>query len=408
MKHLLALLLLISANTVFSQKRVTDTISSQKLHEDREITIGLPPSYDKNTTQKYPVLVLLDGDFLFDPFQGALTYGNYWDDLPEMIVIGISQNKNNERESDCEVDATTGLPTGKGEKFFEFIGQELVPYIQKKYRTAPFKMIAGLDTTAGFLNFFLYKDDPLFDSYICLSPEFPKGMEEQIPDRLVAMKKPVFYYVSAAENDTQKMRTQILKLNSEIKKILVPKFHYRFEDYNGTSHYSAVLHAIPVSLYQIFSSYQPISVTEFQEKIAKLHEGYVDYLKNKYEKTEKTLGYKAQIRLTDFKAIEAAILKNKAYNEFDLLAQLANEQYPKTMLGEYHMARLYEGKGDIKRALRSYQMASQMLPIGDLDKEYMLGKVEELKGAIKQGINDPAQEIIETPPTETPKEEKKQ
>ena len=186
MKKLILFFLFVCTNLLFSQK-VTDTISSQKLNEDRQIFIGLPPSYDKNPDQKYPILLLLDGDFLFDPFQGALSYAYYWDDIPEVIIVGISQNKNNERETDCMADETTGLPSEKGESFYEFIGMELIPYIQKKYRTAPFKIIAGLDTTAAFSNFYLYKDNPVFDAYISLSPELATGMEDQIPDRLSAI-----------------------------------------------------------------------------------------------------------------------------------------------------------------------------------------------------------------------------
>ena len=134
MKKLSLFYILICFHTVFSQK-VTDTIPSSKLQEDRQIVIGLPPSYDKNSNQKYPLVILLDGDFLFDPFQGALSYGNYWDDMPEVILVGISQNKKNERETDCTVDETTGIPIEKGNSFFEFISSELIPYIQKKYRT---------------------------------------------------------------------------------------------------------------------------------------------------------------------------------------------------------------------------------------------------------------------------------
>jgi hypothetical protein len=45
-----------------------------------------------------------------------------------------------------------------------------------------------------------------------------------------------------------------------------------------------------------------------------LKEGYVDYLTNKYSIPDK-LGLRIPIRINDFKAIEAAILKNKAYEE---------------------------------------------------------------------------------------------
>ena len=418
MKKNILFLFFICSNAVFSQK-VTDTISSKKLNEKREITIGLPPSYDKHPNQKYPVLVLLDGDFLFDAFQGALSYGNYWDDLPEVIIVGISQNKNNERETDCAVDETSGLPTEKGENFFEFIGIELLPYIEKKYRTAPFKMIAGLDTTAGFLNCYLYKDNPVFDAYISMSPELPAGMEEQIPERLAAIQKPIFYYHSSADGDLKKMRKRIQILDESAKKINNPKLNYRFDDFKGASHYSLVLNSIPSALYQIFSVYQPISTTEFNEKIATLTSGYVDYLVKKYDVIDKSFALKLPVRLNDFKAIEAAILKNKAYDEFDKLAQLAKKNYPKSMLADYEMGQMYEKKGDNARAVKSYLAGFQHEEIGDLTKDMMIERVDELKKSLpkkgKNGKNEPAVEETpptevtptDTPSTETPTEERK-
>jgi predicted alpha/beta superfamily hydrolase len=399
MKHVNLFILILVSFSVFSQK-TTDTIASQKMGEDRVIYIKLPDSYGKNKAQKYPLLLVLDGDFLFEPFEGNISYGNYWDDLPELIIVGISQNKNNERETDCTFKPITGLLEEKGEQFFEFIGMELVPYLQKKYRVAPFKIIAGLDTTAGFLNFFLYKNAPLFNAYISMSPELPTGMEEQIPERLAAIQQPLFYYHSTADGDVKKMRDRIKILDEAVSKINKPTLNYRFEEFKGSSHYSLVLHSIPSALYQIFSVYQPISIAEFNEKIAVLPSGYVDYLIQKYDVLENALGLKLQIRVTDFKAIEAAILKNKAYNEFDQLAQLARKNYPKSMLADYEMAQLYEKKGDNKRAAKSYQNAFQMEEIGDLTKDMMLNKADELRNAVQYE----KEEVIEEAPAETPTE----
>ena len=188
MKKIVFLLCFISTFITYSQK-ITEEVFSPKLNENREITIGLPASYLTNPNKKYPLLIVLDGDYLFDPFQGALNYGAYWDDLPEVIIVGINQNKNNERETDCAVDQTTGLPDEKGNHFFEFIGMELVSFLEKKYRIAPFKIIAGHDITAGFLNFYLYKERPLFDAYISMSPELPTAMEKNIPDRFNAIQR---------------------------------------------------------------------------------------------------------------------------------------------------------------------------------------------------------------------------
>ena len=404
MKRLFLLFLCIQSTAVFSQK-ITEILSSSRLKEDREITIGLPASYEKNTGKNYPLLVLLDGDYLFDPFQGALNYGTYWDDLPEMIIVGISQNKNSERETDCTVDETTGLPIEKGEKFFEFIGLELVPYIQKKYRTSPFRIIAGHDITAGFLNLFLYKDQPLFNAYISLSPELAPGMEEQIPERLALIQQQIFYYQSTADGDVKKMQKRIKALDSETKKINKPTLNYKFDDFKGSTHYSLVLYSIPNALYQFFAAYQPISNNEFTEKIATLPSGYVDYLIAKYDVLEKTLNLKTSIRINDFKAIEAAILKNKAYTEFEKLAELARKNYPKSMLADYQLGLMYEKTNDLKKAIKSYQNAFQKEEIGDLNKDMMLNKAEELKGQLPSK-DQKSKEVVE-PAIEEPKEEKK-
>ena len=362
----------------FSQK-TTDTIHSQKLNEDREITILLPFSYAQNKTKKYPLLIILDGDYLLDPFEGALKYGAYWDDMPEVIIVGITQNQKNERESDCTIDQETGLPEEKGEAFFEFIGQEILPYLQKNYRTAPFKIIAGHDVTAGFLNFYLYKDNPLFNGYISLSPDLATGMEENIPARLALAKQPLFYYHSTADGDLKSTQKQIIRMDSIAKEIKNPNVNYRFDNFIGDSHYSLVIQSIPKVLYQFFSVYQPISIPEYNDKIAVLPSGYVDYLIKKYEVVEKVLGLKAPIRINDFQAIEAAILQNKAYDELKDLSALANKNYPKSMLADYELALMFEKKEDFKSALKSYQVAYQKQEIGVLTKKMMLEKMEYFK-----------------------------
>jgi len=383
MKKVLVLLLLSLVLNGFSQK-VKDSIFSKKMDSYRYLSVSVPQSYDKNSKKTYPLIFLLDGDYLFDAFQGALSYGNYWDDLPEAIIVGLHQNKENERFEDCSIDPTTGLPDGKGERFFEFIGGELLSYIQSKYRIGNFKMIGGHDLTAGYINLFLYKDAPLFNAYACLSPELSLEMETRIPSRLASQQNTTFYYLSSADGDIKKMKEGITMLNDNIKLIQNPALNYKYDEIKEATHYSLVLHSVPAVLYQFFDVYKPISTTEFQEKIVKLESGYAEYLKNKYDLLEKALGIKIPIRVNDFRAIEAAIVKNKAYSEFETLAQIAKKSYPKALLSEYYMARYYEFSGDSKRAIKSYQNAFVLESIGEYTKDVMLTKADELKSQINK------------------------
>ncbi len=377
-KYFLHLVFCFFTASLFAQNS-TDTIHSVKLNEDRVISISLPASYGKEKNKKYPLLLLLDGDYLFEPFAGALRYGNFWDDLPEVIIVGINQGKPFDRDAESAVDDIDGLPFEKGAQFFEFISMELLPALEKKYAVAPFKIIAGHDVTAGYLNLFLYKENPLFDGYISMSPEFSKDMETNVTTRLGMIKRPVFYYQSTADGDLKKMQEAIKILDTKVKTIANPNLYYQFDDFKNSSHYSLVLHSIPNALYHLFSAYQPITNTEFQTKIVSLSSDYVGYLTKKYDIIEQSYGIKMPIRVNDFKAIEAAILKNNAFAEFEQLAALSKKSYPKTMLHQYHMGLFYEKTGENQKAAKAYTNAYQMEEIGSLTKDFMLEKAEQMK-----------------------------
>lgn len=355
-----------------------ETIDSKKLGETRAFSVTLPAYYEQNVDKKYPVLVILDGEYLSAPFNGTLKYGNYWDDLPEMIVISIYQNFREQRFLDSEFDET-GLPSGTGANFFEFIGVELLPYVEGKYRTQPFRVIAGHDTTAGFLNFYLYKDNPVFNGYISLAPEMAPGMESRIAERLALIEKPIMYYQASGQGDLPELREKTEALDKNIQAIPNKKFRYQYDDFVGASHYSLVALAIPQALYFIFDGYQPISMVEFQEKIVKLESGYTQYLIDKYTNLEEKMGLKVTPRLTDFKAIEAAILKNKAYPELQDLSKYAEKHYPKTTLSVYHQALYFEKMGEYKRAIKTYNSAFTKEAIRELSKDFMLSRAERLK-----------------------------
>ena len=98
MKNIIRSLILLFSFTAFSQSFV-EQIKSVKLNETRDIRIKLPNSFKSNPEKKYPLILVLDSEFLYPVFEGNLHFGNYWDDIPEAILVGINQNKNNENKS---------------------------------------------------------------------------------------------------------------------------------------------------------------------------------------------------------------------------------------------------------------------------------------------------------------------
>lgn len=395
-------ILLFASSTLLFSQRIQESIASKKLNTTRNFEVVLPASYENAVEKKYPVLVVLDGEYLLDPFEGNLKYGNYWDDLPEMIIVSIYQNYGETRYNDSAFDAA-GLPAGSGAEFFEFIGMELLPYVEKQYRTQPFRIIAGHDTTAGFLNSYLYKEKPIFDAYISISPDMPYEMEKRVPERLTAIPKLTFYYQAIAEEEEEVTKEKAKILDDNIK--INPNFKYRFDQLKGTTHYSLVGKAIPSALYFIFDGYQPISILEFKTKIATLDKGFTQYLIDKYAYLNDKLSLDIVPRLSDFKAIEAAILKNKAYLELQELSNYAEKHYPKTTLSVYHQAMYYEKMGEYKKAVKEYRKAfsrTELKEVRELTKDYLLTRAEDLK---KKDDESKVEEYVEEP---TEKEDKKE
>lgn len=379
MRHTTLLLLLVTALPLFAQKK-SEELFSEKLNAKRTFTVTLPPYYKQDKDKKYPLILVLDGDYMTAPFEGVFNYTGYWDELPEAIIVGVDQNYGTQREEDCRINATTGLPEGNGNKFFMFLNDELLPYLEKTYRLSPYKIIAGHDATAYMASLFLLRDNSPFKGYINFSPDLQVEMDTRLPEILSKADKPVFYYMCTTEGDAPKLRKKIKAMDEAIKAL--PKndnLKYVFEEFSSGSHYSVVPFGVPGALYSIFASYRPISPIEYKEKIESLPSGYVDYLQKKYDIIEKDLGVKMVIRLGDFKAIEAAILKNAMYSELRDLATLAKKNYPKKTISEYYEGLYYEKMGDNKKANRAYMNGYSLEPIGEYTKDFMIAKGESVK-----------------------------
>lgn len=360
-------------------QRTIEEVPSKFYNDVRIVTVVTPEDYDEDKKKEYPLIVLLDGEYLIEPFEGTLAYTSYWDDLPEAIIVGVHHDGEEGRANDTQIYQSSGLPEGQGEQFYRFVANELLPYIEKNYRIAPFRVVAGHNVTAGFLNFFLYREKPIFNAYISFSPLMPIEMENRVAQVLNNIEKRTYYYLATASGDVEKIKEKIYALNDNLKTIDNPKFNYKFEEFEDASHYSLVAMGVPKALYFIFSAYQPISSQEYEEKIVTLPSGYVDYLKEKYKTIKKDLGVEVAVRINDFKAIEAAIMKNGVFDELDELADVARDSYPKAIIGEYYQGLYYEMRGNTRRAAKAYLRGYNYEEIADYTRDLIVKKAEGLK-----------------------------
>jgi len=349
---------------------------SKKLGETRTLKIQLPRNYD-SSIKSYPIILVLDGDYMFEIVAGNVDFASYWEDIPEAIVVGINQI--NTRDEDTAYSDQNSLPIETGASFFEFIGMELIPYIEKSYRTSPFKVVVGHGTTANFINYYLLKKNPLFNAYVSLSPDMAPDMKGYLFERLPKLSTKTFYYLATSNNDFLANKTEAEALNTTLKGIDNKHLVSTFNKFNDPTHFSLPAHAIPEALESLFFVYQPISKKEYRENILKLETSPVDYLIEKYQTIEDLFGLEKPILINDFKAIAAAIKKSKKFEYYEPLGKLARKQHPNLLLGNYYLGRFYEETGNTKKAMKTYQSAYTFEEAGGITKEHVLELSEQIK-----------------------------
>jgi len=376
MKHLLFLIALcFSALTVNAQITYKD-FNSNRLGESRQVKIQLPRSYD-TSDKSYPIVVVLDGDYMFEIVAGNVDYAAYWEDIPESIVVG--SNQYGKRDNDVLYSEQNSLPIETGAAFFEFISMELIPYIEKTYRTEKFKVAVGHGTTANFINYFLLKEIPLFNAYVSISPDLAPDMTSYLSEKLPNITAKTFYYLATSTNDVKPIKKKTEALNTAINSVDNKNVLTSFDKFDGPSHYSLPAHAIPKALENIFFVFQPISKKEFKESILKLESSPVDYLVEKYQTIKDLFGIDKPILINDFKAIAAAIKRNKTFEYYEALGKLARKEYPNTLLGNYYLGRFYEETGEPKKAMKTYQSAYILEEAAGITKDEVLELSEQIK-----------------------------
>ncbi len=362
---------LMNAQTIY------EDFQSSKLGQSRQLKIQLPRNYDENSEKTYPLFIVLDGDYLFEAVAGNVDYYSYWEDMPESIIVGINQVDT--READCYYSEQNYLPVETGAQFFEFLGMELIPYLNNTYRTAEFRVAVGHGETANFINYYLFKNKPIFHAYMTISPDLAPGMIENISDRLKQFQTKIFYYLATSNNDIKPLREDANALNTNLSSIDSKNLIYGFDEFDGPTHYSLPAYAIPKALESIFYVFQPISKKEYKERVLTLSTSPVDYLNEKYQTINELFGLKKQVLINDFKAISAAIEKNKTFKYYEALGKLARKEYPETLLGNYYLARFYEEEGQPKKAMKTYRSAYVLEEIAGITKDLMLDKANEIK-----------------------------
>src|SRR5262245_37140585 len=146
-------------------------IQSTVLKQTRRVSITTPASFAQ-TSRCYPVIVVFDGEYLGPDVVNAAGYLAKEGQVPEAIVVGI-HNIAGKREHDLTPPGLSvsgsGLNEG-GDRFLDFIEQELVPTLEKEFRVSKPRVLVGLSAGATLATYAAATRGSVFPFIVALDP----------------------------------------------------------------------------------------------------------------------------------------------------------------------------------------------------------------------------------------------
>ncbi len=271
------------------------TLASKVLGEERAYWVHLPQACDAGG-QRCPVVYMTDAEAQFDHTATAVEFLARSGRVPPLIVVAVG---NTDRTRDLTPThaplqrpdgSLVELPSGGGaERFLDFFERELIPQVEKTYRTQPYRIFMGHSLGGLFAVHALLSRPDLFSAYVAVSPslhwdkqlvvgrarEFFAG-RAQLPKTLV---------VTLGQED-ERMQRGYDALGSVLAGVTTRGFEWTLQQFREDDHDSIVLPSHVFALRRIFDSWRPPRDEQSGEIRAS-----VDELESHYRGVSQRFGY---------------------------------------------------------------------------------------------------------------------
>ncbi|MEO6323027.1 MAG: alpha/beta hydrolase-fold protein [Thermoanaerobaculia bacterium] len=281
LKHLAFAALFVTALVpVESIRAADDSISigttfklrSEILGTERTILVHTPAAYEAGTL-RYPVLYLTDGEYQFQHTVTTVDFLARSGKIPALIVVGIS-TAGGDRTHDLTPTQDLSQPgfasSGGGEIFLNFVEKELIPHVERSYRTLPFRAFAGHSFGGVFALHAFATRPALFGGVISASPvlNWDKNRPLEEVKQLLAGRNELnaTLYVTMG-NEGPGLRKNLAELKGTLEKASAKGLSWQALELSEEDHGSGVLLAYYQGLLKIFEGWRyPIDVVTGRPK----------------------------------------------------------------------------------------------------------------------------------------------
>lgn len=336
-------------------------IKSQVLGEERVILVRTPAGYARGS-EKFPVLYMTDGDAHIQHTSGTVSFLARNARMPEMIVVGITNTDRTRDLTPTRVERVPGNPNAQGfptsggaDKFLKFIETELIPLVESKYRTMPYRALAGHSLGGLFAVHAMLTRPEVFNSYIAVSPSLQWDNFEEV-DRVKEffktrkeLNRTLF---TSLGNEPGDIGDAFGLFQDELRRQQLKGFVWEAVRYEDEDHGSVVLRSHYAGLRKVFDGWQfP------RDSATGAVAGGLKGVEEHYGKLSERLGFKVLVPEALMNQVGYQLMAQGNMEEAINAFKLNVERYPGSANVYDSLGEAYERSGRFELALTSYEKA---------------------------------------------------
>jgi predicted alpha/beta superfamily hydrolase len=187
-------------------------VESETIGRGFHVYVMLPDGYDADAARTYPTVYVLDGGGLFPLFAAYYRYLNFGEEIPDSIIVGISYGSDtfeggNYRSTDYTAPSTERDYWGGAGSFQDFLGNNLLPFIESEYRSnTSRRVIFGQSIGGQFVLFTALTKPNLFWGHIASNPALHRNLPfylQKHADAAADQERPRLFVGDGTLNDAQ-------------------------------------------------------------------------------------------------------------------------------------------------------------------------------------------------------------
>lgn len=338
-------------------------IESKVLAETRSYVIHIPDSY-RSGKEAYPVLVLQDAENNFAYTSDAVHLLSANGRIPQMIVVGINNTyRFRDMTPSKPASGFGGTPftssAGGADKFLSFIADELLPTIDRNYRTRPYRVLIGHSLGGLFAVYALMNRPEVFKGYIITSPSLwwdDQALIKSAQTFFAAHKdlRADIYMSMASEDGT--MLGGAWKLSAVLEESKLPNLRWQFKRYPEEEHGTIPYISTYEGLQAIFAGYR------IADPIMLFEVGGLPAFERHYAEVSKRLGYTVPVPARAYGDALSNLSNRGRFAEAEQIGKKMLELDPKNTWALSALAQVAAEQKDDARAIGYLTRVLQLYP----------------------------------------------